>query len=268
MITGDLGGTGFASVSVGLAAGTHWHGQCHPEGGIKGYPGGTGCASVSVGLAAGTHWHGQCHPEGGIKGYPGGTGCASAGVTEKHRLDAHGAAKARERIAAALINAVFLCEHRAGTLKSAQSVGLPAIDSPAPWVSPGWGSTMVAFLLGGCAVGILPLLLLVWLLHKPVDLPWKAFFARAVPRVRLRAMRLNVLMIVVFVVALDAAFVVSGVPKEIAFVLIAADLAVIGGVFLFASCFALTPAQIMGIIVLLAFIAMVVASPFIRVFVL
>ena len=117
---------------------------------------------------------------------------------------------------------------------------------------------MVIFALGGCGIWIPPLLFLAWLVHRPVDQTWRGHFASAVPRFRVRPVRLISLMAVVFVAAIDSALVVTSVPGEAAVVIIAADLTVIGVLLLIDSLFALSPPQLLALGILLAFAGLMI----------
>jgi hypothetical protein len=109
--------------------------------------------------------------------------------------------------------------------------------------------------VGGC--WILPTLLLVWLVRKPADRVRRDFPAAATPGMRRRQMRLSELMLLVLMVSVDVAITAAMTPRDFAFILVAADLAIIGLTVVIATFVALTPAQFAAVVVSLAIIALV-----------
>jgi hypothetical protein len=125
---------------------------------------------------------------------------------------------------------------------------------------------MVTLLLGAGGIWILPMLFLGWLLHKPVDLAWRDFFATAAPRLRRRGMRLNALMILVLASSIDAACTVAMAPKEFAFVFVAADFFVLGTTMLLATLLALSPRQCVALVVVLSLVGLTAIWNLLRVY--
>ncbi len=95
-----------------------------------------------------------------------------------------------------------------------------------------------------------------WLVHKPVDLAWRDYFASASPRLRRRGMRLNVLMILVLVFSIDTAFTMAMFPREFAFVCVVADVVVLGTTMLSSTVLKLSVGQCVALVVALSFVAM------------
>ena len=124
---------------------------------------------------------------------------------------------------------------------------------------------MLTLLVGfyGVWIGvcILPFLLVVRLLHQPVDLPVRERFAFPIPQLRRRGIRVRNLMVLVLLVSVDCSIIMATFPRQTAIILVVADMVVILVTVLIATFVLLTPMQNAALTVLLAFVALRIVWP-------
>ncbi len=125
---------------------------------------------------------------------------------------------------------------------------------------------MIAMLITLCAWWLLWILYLSWLAQQPGELKWRVIFVPQLPRFRVRTryrrIRIKEIMIVVLIVAIDAALTMAMCPTHLASGFLAADLGTLAIALALCSFLVFTPRELVALSVVISIVATITHTYF------